>query len=76
MVDKIIGMVKKQEKIDYNKLGYKIIDFSCNVNINLQEYFITILNTNGEEYGFLCGSVNNLNNLLKNYGFDNILEVK
>ena len=76
MVDKIIGMVKKQDKIDYNGLGYKIIDFSCNININLQEYHITVLNTNGEEYGFLCGNVNNLNNLLKNYGFDNILEVK
>lgn len=76
MIDKIIGMVKKQDKIDYNRLGYKIIEFKCNVNINLQEYHIIILNTNGEEYGFLCGNVNNLNSLLKNYGFDNILEVK
>lgn len=35
MIDKIIGMVKKQDKIDYNRLGYKIIEFKCNVNINL-----------------------------------------
>lgn len=76
MVDKIIGMVKKQDRVDYNKLGYKIIDFSCNINVNLQEYYITVMNINGEEYGFLCGNINNLNNLLKNYGFDNILEVK
>lgn len=71
MIDKIIGMVKEQDKIDYNRLGYKIISVDVRVTESEQKYYITILKENdNSKYNFLCKNVNSLYELLIQYGME------
>ena len=75
MINKIIGLVKKQEDIDYNLKGYKISKFEIKLGISCQEYFITFRNT-FTEITYMCINFIQLYNVLKQYGFENILEVR
>lgn len=75
MINKIIGLVKKQKDIDYNLEGYKITKLEIKVDINSQEYFITFRDT-FTDITYKCINFTQLNNVLKQYGFDNLLEVK
>ena len=75
MINKIIGLVKKQKDIDYNSEGYKIIRLEVKVGNDYQEYFITFRNT-FTDITYKCINFTQLYNVLKQYGFENILEVK
>lgn len=75
MINKIIGLVKKQKDIDYNLEGYKITKLEIKVDSNSQEYFITFRDT-FTDITYKCINFTQLNNVLKQYGFDNLLEVK
>lgn len=75
MINKIIGLVKKQKDIDYNLEGYKISKLEVKVGSNFQEYYITFRDT-FNDITYKCVNFTQLNNVLKQYGFDNILEVK
>lgn len=75
MINKIIGLVKKQKDIDYNLKGYKIIRLEVKVGNDYQEYFITFRNT-FTDITYKCINFTQLYNVLKQYGFENILEVK
>lgn len=74
MINKIIGLVKKQKDIDYNLEGYKISKLEIRVDSNSQVYFITFRDT-FTEITYKCINFTQLNNVLKQYGFENILEV-
>ena len=76
MIDKIIKEVKKQNERNFNNEGYKIIAIDVNINENEQIYTLTFRNRNFIENTFICNNVNSLYNLLKGFGFDNILEIK
>lgn len=75
MINKIIGLVKKQKDINYNLEGYKITKLEIKVGNDYQEYFITFRNT-FTDITYKCINFTQLYNVLKQYGFDNILEVK
>ena len=75
MINKIIGLVKKQKDIDYNLKGYKISKLEVKVGNDYQEYFITFRNT-CTDITYKCINFTQLYNVLKQYGFENILEVK
>ena len=69
MIDKIIRRVK--EETEFNKLGYKIISVEVRVTESEQKYYITILKKDdNSEYNFLCKDVNNLYDLLQQYGME------
>lgn len=75
MIDKIIGMVKKQKDIDYNLEGYKITKLEIKVGNDYQEYFITFRDT-FTDITYKCIDFTQLYNVLKQYGFDSILGVR
>jgi len=69
MIDKIIKRIK--EGTEFNKLGYKIISVEVRVTESEQKYYITILKKDdNSEYNFLCKDVNNLYDLLQQYGME------
>jgi hypothetical protein len=76
MVNKLITEVKKQNERDYNKKGYKIVMVDVKVDENRQSYILTLRDKNFTENTFMCDDVNSLYNLLKDFGFDSLLEVK
>lgn len=76
MINKLIGLVKKQNELDFNEKGYKITMVDVRVDENRQSYTLTLRDKNFTENTFMCDDVSGLYILLKDFGFNNLLEVK
>lgn len=76
MINKLIGLVKKQNEVNFNEKGYKITMIDVRVDDFRQTYTLTFRSNDFIESTFQCDNVTQLNKLLKDFGFENILEVK
>ena len=76
MINKLIGMVKKQNELDFNKKGYKIVMIDVRVDDTRQTYTLTFRDKDFSEGTYQCDNLTQLNSLLKDFGFENMLEVK
>lgn len=76
MINKLIGLVKKQNELNFNKKGYKITMIDVRVDDFRQTYTLTFRSNDFMESTLQCDNVTQLNKLLKDFGFENILEVK